>query len=155
MIPSKINRKFLLSSNILTILQISLAISNVSLLLIIFILCRSIADLQCCVSFRRTAKWFSYLLFIHSIVATLCNPVDCSTSGFLVLPCLPEFIQTHVHWVNDASQQSHAVTPFSSCPQSFPASGSFPTSQLFTSGGQSIGASASIFPMDIQDWFPL
>ena len=43
------------------------------------------------------------------------------------------------------------------CPQSFPASGSFPVNQLFTSGGQSIGASASasILPMDIQGWFPL
>ena len=47
--------------------------------------------------------------------------------------------------------------PFSSCPQSFPASGSFPLSRLFTSGGQSIGASASasVFPMNIQGWFPL
>ena len=44
---------------------------------------------------------------------------------------------------------------FSSCPQSFPASGSFPMSQLFASGGQSTGASASVFPMNIQDWFPL
>ena len=47
--------------------------------------------------------------------------------------------------------------PFSSCLQSFPASGSFPESWLFTSGGQSIGASASasVFPMNIQGWFPL
>ena len=47
--------------------------------------------------------------------------------------------------------------PLSSCPESFPASGSFPVSQLFTSGGQSIGAStsASVLPMNIQDWFPL
>ena len=45
--------------------------------------------------------------------------------------------------------------PFSSCPQSFPASGSFQMSQLFTSGGQSIGASALVFPMNIQEWFPL
>ena len=45
----------------------------------------------------------------------------------------------------------------SSCPQSFPASGSFPVSWLFTSGGQSIGvsAAASVFPMNIQGWFPL
>ena len=50
---------------------------------------------------------------------------------------------------------SSSVTCFSSCPQSFPASGSFPVSQLFTSGGQSIGASASVLPMNIQDWFPL
>ena len=52
---------------------------------------------------------------------------------------------------------SSSVVPFSSCLQSFPASGSFPVSQLFTSGGQSIGASASalVLPMNIQNWFPL
>ena len=50
-----------------------------------------------------------------------------------------------------------SVVPFSSCLQSFPASGSFPKSRLFTSGGQSIraSASASVLPMNIQDWFPL
>ena len=52
---------------------------------------------------------------------------------------------------------SSSVIPFSSCLQSFPASGSFQMRQLFTSGGQSIGvsASASVLPMNIQDWFPL
>ena len=52
---------------------------------------------------------------------------------------------------------SFSVIPFSSCPQSFPVSGSFPMSQVFTSGGQSTGASssASVLPMNIQDWFPL
>ena len=52
---------------------------------------------------------------------------------------------------------STSVVPFSSGRQSFPASGSFPVSQFFTSGGQSIGVSAwaSVFPMNIQDWFPL
>ena len=52
---------------------------------------------------------------------------------------------------------SSFVVPFSSCPQSFPASGSFPMSQLFASGGQSIGvsASASVLPMNTQDWSPL
>ena len=52
---------------------------------------------------------------------------------------------------------SPSVNPFSSCPQSFPASGSFTMSQFFTSGGQSIGVSvsASVPPMNIQDWFPL
>ena len=50
-----------------------------------------------------------------------------------------------------------SVVPFSFCPQSFPASGSFQMSQFFTSGGQSIGvsASASVLPVNIQDWFPL
>ena len=52
---------------------------------------------------------------------------------------------------------SSSVVPFSSHPQSFPASGSFQMSQLFASGGQSTGvsASASVLPMNIQDWFPL
>ena len=52
---------------------------------------------------------------------------------------------------------SSSVVPFSSCLQSFPASGSFPLILFFTSGGQSIGASASasVVPMNIQDWFPL
>ena len=52
---------------------------------------------------------------------------------------------------------SSSVTPFSSCPQSFPALGSFPVSLLFSSGGQSIGtlASASVLSMNIQGWFPL
>ena len=49
---------------------------------------------------------------------------------------------------------SSSVVPFS-CPQSFPASGSFPMSQLFTSGGQSIAVSASVLPMNTQDWSPL
>ena len=52
---------------------------------------------------------------------------------------------------------SSSVTPFSSCLQSFPASGSFQMSQFFAKGGQSIGvsASASVLPMNTQDWFPL
>ena len=52
---------------------------------------------------------------------------------------------------------SSSVVPFSSCPQSFPASGSFPMSQLFASGGQGIGVSAStsVLPMSTQDWFAL
>ena len=52
---------------------------------------------------------------------------------------------------------SSSVVPFTSCPQSFPASGSFPMSQLFASGGQIIGvsASASVLPINTQDWSPL
>ena len=50
---------------------------------------------------------------------------------------------------------SSSVTCFTSCLQSFPESGSFPMSQLFTSGGHSIGTSASVLPVNIQGWFPL
>ena len=83
--------------------------------------------------------------------------MDCSTPGFPVHHQLLELAQTHVHQVSDAIQTSHPVIPFSSCLQSLPASGSFLMSQFLTSGGQSIGisASASVFPVNIQDWFPL
>ena len=87
---------------------------------------------------------------------TVCDPMNCSMPGFSVLHHLQEFAQTPVHWVNDATQPSHPLSsPSPSCLQSFPASGSFPMSWLFVSGGQGIGALASIFPVDIQGWFSL
>ena len=95
---------------------------------------------------------------VAQLCLTLCNPMNCSMPGLPVHHQLPESTQTHVHWVGWCHPTiSSSVIPFSSCPQSFPASGSFPMSQLFTSGGQSIGVSAlaSILPMNIQDWFPL
>ena len=68
-----------------------------------------------------------------------------------------ESTQTHVHWVGDTIQPSHPLLPLSYGLQYFPASGSFPMSQLFASGGQSIGVSAltSVRPMNTQDWSPL
>ena len=86
----------------------------------------------------------------------VCSPMDWSTPGFLVLLHLWEFAQTQVHWAIDAIQPSHPVMTFSS-PQSFPTSGTFPMSPLFTQGGQSIGASlsASVLPVNMQGWFPL
>ena len=88
---------------------------------------------------------------------TLCDPMDCSMSGPPVHHKLLKFTQIHVHQVCDAIQPSQPIIPFSSCLQSFPASGSFQMSQFFASGGQSIGVSASTsdLPMNIQDWFPL
>ena len=89
---------------------------------------------------------------------TPCNPMDCNMPGLSVPHYLPDLAQTYVHWVGDTIPTiwSSAV-PFSSWIQSFPASGSFPMSQLFASGGQSIGASASAsaLPIYIQGWFPL
>ena len=85
---------------------------------------------------------------------TLCNPMNRSMPGLPVHHQLPELTQTHVHQVGDAIQSSYPLlsVPFSSCPQSFPASGSFQMSQFFTSGGQNIGvsASASVLPMNIE-----
>ena len=88
---------------------------------------------------------------------TLCNPMDCSMPGFPVHHQLPELAQTHIHWVSDAIQPSHPLLSPSPAFSLFPASGSFPLSQFFTSGGQSIGASASasVLPVNIQGWFPL
>ena len=88
----------------------------------------------------------------------LCDPMNRSTPGLPVHHQLPEFTQTHVHWVGDANPTiSSSVVPFSSCPQSLPASESFPMSQLFSQGGQSIGVSAlaSFLPKKSQGWSPL
>ena len=84
---------------------------------------------------------------------TLCDPMDCSTPGLPVHYQLPEFTNTHAHWVSDAI----LCCPLLLLPSSFPASGSFPMSQLFASGGQSNGVSAStsVLPMNTQDWSPL
>ena len=104
---------------------------------------------------------FLILLCINSVQSLscvwLCHPMEAwSTRGLPVQHQLPEFTQTYAHWVSDSIQPS-SVIPFSFCFQSFPASGSFQMSQLFASGGQSIGvsASASVPPMNIQGWSPL
>ena len=78
--------------------------------------------------------------------------MDYSMPGFPVYHQLPELTQTCVHHPTISS----SVVPFF-CLQSFPASGSFPMSQFFASGDQSIGAAASalVLPVNIQDWFPL
>ena len=72
------------------------------------------------------------LSFSHSVVSDFLQPPFCN---FPVFHYLPQFAQTHVHWVNDATQTSHSLSSPSSCPQSFPESWSFPMSQLFASGG--------------------
>ena len=84
---------------------------------------------------------------------TLCDPMNRSMPGLPVHHQLLEFTQTHAHWVGDAI----LCCPLLLLPQSLPASGSFPMSQLFTWGGQSIGvpASASLLPINTQDWSPL
>ena len=90
------------------------------------------------------------LLFSCSVVSDSLRPH--------VLHHIPEFTQTHVHWVGDDIQPSHLLSfPF---PPAFNLSqhqGLILMSQLFTSGGQNIGisASTSVLPMNTQDWFPL
>ena len=110
-------------------------------------------------------KALSSISIIHFVVVdksylTLCHPMDCSMPGFPVFHYLSPGIFSNScplsWWCH--STISFSVAHFSSCPpQSFPASGSFPVSQLLTSGDQSVGASASasILLMNIQNWFPL
>ena len=112
----------------------------------------------------RTLYWLPFGLVIVSgtissvaqSCPTLCDPRDRSTPGLPVHHQLPEFTQTHVHWVGDAIQPLILCLLFSNL-QFFPLSGSSQMSQFFVSGGQSIGVSAlaSVLPMNIQDWFPL
>ena len=77
---------------------------------------------------------------VTQLCPTVFSPMDCSTQGFPVHHQLQELAQTDIHQVGDAIQPSHPVIPLSSCLQSFPASGCFPMSQFFISGGQSTGA---------------
>ena len=101
----------------------------------------------------------NYFSSVHSLSRVwLCNPMNRSTPGLPVHHQLPEFTQNSCslsQWCHPTISSS--VVPFSSCPQSFPASGSFQMSQLFPWGGQSIGVSAStsVLPVNTQDWSPL
>ena len=106
---------------------------------------------QLTICLRNLLCWNSSVQFssVAQSCPTLCNPINHSTPGLPVHHQLPEFTQTHVH-----PAISPSVIPFSSRLQSFPASGIFPMSQLFASGGQSIGASvsASVLPMNRTDF---
>ena len=94
---------------------------------------------------------------VAQLCLTLCDPMDCSIPGFPVIPTPGAYSNScrQSRWCYPTISSS--VVPFSSHLQFFPASGSFQLSQFFTSGDQSIGvsASASVLPMNIQDWFPL
>ena len=88
---------------------------------------------------------------------TLCDPMDCSTPGFLSI--ISSWVCSSSCPLNQCCHPtiSPSAVPFSTCILTFPAPGSFLRSQFFTSGGQSIGpsASASTLPMNIHIWFPL
>ena len=95
----------------------------------------------CCCCYWSVAKLY----------LTLCDPMDCSTPGFPVLLYLPEFGQTHAHWVGDAIQPPHLL--LSPSPLVFNLSQHQGLFQWFSSSHQIIGA--SVLPMNIQGWFTL
>ena len=78
------------------------------------------------------------------------HPQNCSTPGFPALHYLPEFAQTHVHWAGDIIEPSHPLLPLSPPALNLSQHQSFPISWFFASSSQSIGASASFLPMNIQ-----
>ena len=91
------------------------------------------------------------LLFSHPVISNSLQPMDCSMPGLPDPHHFPEFDQVHVHCI----PSSNAL--FSSCPQSLPASGTFPMSHPFASDDQNTGASASAsdLAVNIQGWSPL
>ena len=108
--------------------------------------------------FKLAISCFSSVQFSHSVT---CNSLWPHGLQYTMLPCTSPTPRAYSNscpsswWCHPTISSS--VIPFSSCSQSFPASGSFPMSQLFASGGQSIGvsASASVLPMNTQDGSPL
>ena len=118
---------------------------------------QSIVALQCCVSFCCIEEYISYQFSsVSQSCPTPCDPMNHSTPGLTVHHQLPEFTQTHVHQVGDAIQPSHPLSSPSPALNLSQHQGLF---QWVNSawGGQSTGvsASASVLPMNTQDWSPL
>ena len=123
------------------------------------------ADCYCLwlpISAQLHIQWCHVSNILSVIVVVVAQSLSCiqlcSMWDSSVLHCLPEFTQTHVYESVMPFNHLTLCCPLLLLPSGFlPASGSFPVMWLFTSGGQSIGASASasVLPMNRQDWFPL
>ena len=120
--------------------------------------CSAFITVQLSHPYMTTGKTISSVQFSHSVMS---NSLQAHGLQYARSPCPSPTPRVYSNscpltwWCHPTISSS--VVPFSSCLQSFPASGSFPMSHFFTSGGQSIGvsASASVLPVNIQDWFPL
>ena len=108
-------------------------------------------------SWKSSQIWRRVYCSVTQSCLTLCHPMDCTIPSFPVFTISWSVLKLCLlsRWCHPAI--SCSVVPFSSCLQSSPDSGSFPMNWLFKSGGQNLGvsASASVLPMNIQDWFPL
>ena len=100
---------------------------------------------------------FSQFSSVAQSCPTLCDPMDCSMPGLPVHHPLPEFTQTHVHWVGDATQPSHPVVPFYLLPSIFPSIRVFSNESVLHIRWPNIGVSVStsVLPMNSQASFPL
>ena len=101
--------------------------------------------------------WIVWGCSVAKLGPALCEPVDCSMLEFRVLHYLLEFAQVYVHEVCMLSSHSSSYCPLLLLSSIFPSIRVFSNEPLFASGGQSVGASASasVLPVNIQDWFPL
>ena len=114
-----------------------------------------------CIYWRifHSLLWSTTFSSVTQLCPTLCDPMDYIQHARLPCPSPSPGAYSNScplsQWCHPTITSS--VAPFSSCLQFFPVSESFPVSQSFTSGGQRIGVStsASVLPMNIQDWFPL
>ena len=119
-----------------------------------------IKQLQCYLSQPNLTRSSVFLQFssVAQLCLTFCNPMDCTTPGLPVHHQLLELVQTHIHWVSNAIQPSHPLS--SPSPPAFNLSQHQSLFQWVRSShwvAKSIGvsASASVLPMNIQNWFPL
>ena len=125
------------------------------IIIIFLLLCTLVCQVS---SYEVSLMPFSSVQFSRSVVSNSLQPHGLQHAR---PPCPSPTPRVHPNscplsqWCHPTISSS--VIPFSACPQSFPASGSFQMGQLFVSGSRSIGvsASASVLPMNTQDWFPL
>ena len=110
---------------------------------------------ECACLLWEICSVFTMLLFSHPVMSDSFNPMDCSTAGPSPPPKVCPGSCPLFQWCHPAISSSDTLLSF--CPQSFPASGTFPMSQVFASDNQNTGisTSASVFPTSIQGWFPL
>ena len=97
----------------------------------------------------------NFLLFSHSVISNYVTPWTAAQQASLSFTISWSLLKLMSLELMMPSNHLTLCHPLFSCPQPLPASGSFPVSQLFPSGSQSVGVSASVLPMDIQDKFPL
>ena len=108
------------------------------------------------INWRNSLSEMAQFSSVTQSCPTLCNPMNHSTPGLPVHHQLPEFTQTHVHWVSDAIQPYYPLSsPSPSALSLFQHQGLFKWIGSSHNVAKGIGASASVLPMNIWDWFPL